>query len=166
MTHDREREHRLAIAARLTDELRSRHALDVAIVTGSVAHGDVDEYSDLDLLVYVHGDHVTDDEGMEAEIARAVENGGGFYWGTPHDGFGLFRVEEGVKVDIGFGTTAYVADTIDAVVHAFDPDPVKQLVIRGVRESIPLRGITHVERWRERTKVCLLYTSPSPRDPE
>jgi hypothetical protein len=137
------------LARRNFAPLVSEPGLVAALVTGSVAHGDPDDASDIDTILYFDGPPGAD--RLEREKARAEASGGGFHGGTAAEGFGVFRWIEGVRCDFGFEPAAGVDSLIDDLVERADPDLDKQLVVLGIRESWVLAGEDMVAGWRART---------------
>ena len=94
------------------------------------------------------------------EIAGTIEHG-------VHD-LGLIHVNDLVpgtaNAQTGRATYEYVASAIDACL-AGKVDAV--VTCPANKEAMQAAGVTHpghTEIFAERTKTCLLYTSPSPRD--
>lgn len=119
------------------------------LVTGSVAVGTADENSDVDVILYLN--RPADQAFFDRELALAEANDGALYAGTPEEGFGLYRYDEGVKCDFGFGTVAETDQLITDVLETHDMELVKQQIIAGIRASIPLHGASIIEAWKSRT---------------
>jgi hypothetical protein len=115
-------------------------------VVGSAALGVCDGHSDVDSTVLLR-EKMTQ-EFVDREKARAIAEGGGFYGGDAENGFALYRVVEGVKLDFGFGTAEQTESYFDDVLLKHDCDELdKQLIIDGIRRGIVVHGDD--AKWRE-----------------
>lgn len=148
--------HRLLdLAHRVCNEFRNDSRVDAIMLTGSVAIGCSDRGSDLDLILYLN--QPLSAEEFEGHKRLASGSGGGFYFGTAEEGFAVYRRVGGVKVDLGFGTTAETESLLHAVLVDHDTDTVKHQVIAGLLESVSMHGAERLEEWRGRV-------SPMPRE--
>ena len=139
------------LAHRNFAEFANDRGLVAAIVTGSVARGGCDAASDIDTILYFDGPLSA--ERLEAEKTKGEASGGGFYGGTPEEGFGAWRRIDGVKCDFGFEPASEVDCLIDDLYERTDLDLDKQLIVLGIRDAIVLAGEERVAGWRERTDV-------------
>ncbi len=136
-------------ARRHVTEFTSMPGFAAAIVTGSVARGNCDAASDIDTILYFDAPHPP--ERLEEQKRIAEASGGGFYYGTPEEGFGVYRFVDGIKCDYGFDLVSELETHIEDVTERADLDLDKQLIIDGVRTAIVLAGEDRVAEWRRRT---------------
>jgi hypothetical protein len=139
----------LEMARRNVAEFETMPGFVAALVTGSVARGDADGASDIDTILYFDAPHPPG--RLEEQKAIAEASGGGFYFGTPDEGFGVYRFVDGVKCDFGFDLVSGLETHIADVMERSDLDLDKQLILDGVRRAIVLRGEDRVAEWRRRT---------------
>ena len=135
----------LALAQRVADELTVDSNVRAMIVTGSVALGAVDQHSDIDIIIFLA--QPATDEFFDRQKSIATDSGGGVYGGSPEEGFGVYRVIDGTKVDLGFSLVSKTDELINDVLVDHDLDSDKQLIIRGIRQGIPLCGETVIAKW-------------------
>lgn len=141
---------RLALAQRVVAELAEKPWLAAAMVAGSVAHNSADTFSDVDILLFASR-HLTADE-MAEERAIAERMGGGFYGGSPEEGFALWRVEEGTRCDLSFGLVEHTEQMIEEITTQPAVNTTAQLIVGGFQSGIPLYGVEWTERWQERAR--------------
>jgi hypothetical protein len=144
----------LELAQRVAREFRNDPRVDAMMLTGSVAIGCGDRGSDLDIILYLNTP--LGEEEFEGHKRLARESGGGFYFGTA-EGFAVYRRVNGVKVDLGFGTTAETETLLASVLDHHSTDAVQHQVIAGLLESVPLHGHERLAGWCARVL-------PMPRD--
>jgi nucleotidyltransferase-like protein len=136
-----------ALAERLS-ELAVEHTAPRAILlTGSVARGDADEYSDVDLILY--HDRLPDEVGRES-IRTGIGGGDRQVLGADETGF----VEQYV-VDATYCQLAHVAivgwerDLAKAVAGEESELPLGKMVA-GLFEGEALHGADLIDGWRDR----------------
>ncbi|MBK9975786.1 MAG: nucleotidyltransferase domain-containing protein [Planctomycetes bacterium] len=120
------------------------------LLTGSVAQGDVDCASDIDLIVYLH--KAFSPAEYEAETAAAKASGGGVHFGDSGAGFGVYHYIGGRKVDFGIGLCSATDDLLDALLLKHDPNPIYQLVARGILQGRAIHGPEVIARWQARLR--------------
>jgi predicted nucleotidyltransferase len=136
-------------ARRVVDEALARGPLRAALLAGSVGRGDADEWSDIDLLLYV-------DElppaGAPGELRRAlggVEPRPKRRHEDEADGIEFFL--EGVLTEVSWLTVDAVERRLDTLlVDLEDLDEPWQKVALGLLEGLPLEDDGTIERWRRR----------------
>lgn len=141
---------RLNLARRLSAALADDPNVRGIAVTGSVAHGRCDRVSDLDMILYLRKPVC---EAMFDRLVReAKESGGDLYGGNAAEGFALWSIVEGIKVDHGYDRIDEMGARIDRVLNESDLDLDTQLMIDGIRTGMILYDPdTVVAGWIERT---------------
>ncbi len=140
---------RLALAKKNLRKFKSKKLL-AALVTGSVAKGYADDYSDIDtLLIYKK---VPSKKEFEQIVKEAEESGGGLYHGTPEDGFAVYYYIEGVKCDFGIGHYSLTEKLINGMLIEPELDPIKHLQISGILESVVLYGNRWMSIWKKKAR--------------
>jgi predicted nucleotidyltransferase len=137
------------LAARITEAYRRHMPVDAAVLAGSGARGDADEYSDLDLLLY--GETVPP---YDAAVAAQHELGAGEAVAIlPHGEVGFLDQFplEGVPCQVGLLSLADVEADLDKLLVAHEGlDTPLPKIATGLLEGIPLHGEALVERLRAR----------------
>ena len=141
---------RLNLARRLSVALAADPNVRGIAVTGSAAHGRCDRVSDLDMILYLR--EPVSDETFERLVREAKESGGDLYGGNAAEGFALWKVVEGIKVDHGYDRVDEMQSRIDKVLDESNLDLDTQLMIDGIRTGVVLHDPDgHVAGWIERT---------------
>lgn len=140
------------LAARTAATYAIHPQIEAIMVTGSVAKGLSDKASDIDLISFLNSP--APQAFFDAEKRQALASGGGFYGGSPSEGFGVYRYIDGVRVDLGFNLISETEKIIEDVIEHFAvEDLTQQLIIRGIREGVPLHGADYLATWRRQTDV-------------
>ena len=135
-----------ALADRLFEVFARHTTPDAALLAGSVAKGEADELSDIDLLLY-HAE-LPSDEAVAA--ARDEVGATDLKVLAPRTEAGLldqFTVD-GVTCQVGQLAFADVEGDIRRVVVDLDPDPYPMKAIGGLHDGLVLRGEDVIGRWR------------------
>lgn len=138
------------LARRVVEAALELGPLRGALLTGSVARGDADFYSDLDLLLYV-------DELPPAVSLGAIREAVG---GTdpvargPVDGFVGEEFDlDGVRTEVSYVTVAYAEQRLDQLLDGLEAvDSPSQKILAGVLEGRPLHGEELIGAWQERLR--------------
>jgi nucleotidyltransferase-like protein len=110
-----------------------------ALLTGSVATGDADEYSDLDLILYFDGP-IPDDAAIEA-VRVAAEGGDAIPIGPRTElAYAIQFPVDGVQVQLAHETLASVEADIAKVVDDLEVDTPLQKVLEGLHSGLALTG--------------------------
>lgn len=147
-THSAER---LELARGVVAELAEHDWLSAAMVAGSVAHDDTDIFSDVDVLLFAN--RRLSAEEFEEQKTIAERSGGGFFGGTPEEGFALWRMVGGIRCDLSFGLVDETEELIETMISEPTPNTVSQLIIGGIQSGIPLHNIEQISRWQERASA-------------
>jgi predicted nucleotidyltransferase len=137
------------LARRVVDQALARGQLSGALLAGSAGRGDADEWSDIDLLLYV-------DELPRAEAPEDLRLTLGGVEPRPkrrHEGEadGIEFFLEGVLVEVSWLTVGAVDRRLDALlVDLADLDEPWQKLPLGLLEGLALEDDGTIERWRTR----------------
>lgn len=98
-------------------------AVEAVALSGSLADGEVDEFSDVDVTAFCDG--ALPDEAARAGVADAAgaEFVAAFEWPHGASGAGVVLDYEGVKVDALFCVTAELAERLEALADGEVPAP-------------------------------------------
>lgn len=128
------------------------------ILGGSTARGHADRYSDIEIGVFWHQPPTNADRQAAANAIPGdlimsytfdpVEE----VWS---DDFMLGRAHpdqpgSGILVEVVHYTTEFLNRTFDVVLENYDPDALKQNLIAGVVDSVPLHNAELVQQWKTR----------------
>ncbi len=121
-----------------------------AMITGSVAEGISDFYSDLDMTVYYENELPS-----EEDLARIrVENGAPervWLLGDRAEGNIAEAYElNGIQAQIGHATIPVWENDIDEVLARHNPDTPLHKAMSGTLESITIFGDEYMNRWKEK----------------
>jgi hypothetical protein len=79
----------------------------------------------------------------------AIDSGGGFYHGDHKNGFAVYHIIDGVKVDTGHGTIA----NHEKMIKDFRKNPTldfnHQIIASGTLFAIPLYGKQFINKWKK-----------------
>lgn len=120
-----------------------------AMVTGSIAEGLCDEYSDIDMSIY----YDTLPSEAELQLAREQNKGSERLWviGDRSDGgFAEAYSVNGVECQFGHVTIAQMAKDIVAILEHHDVKSPMMKVMSGTLICIPLYGEMLVQQWKAR----------------
>ena len=118
-----------------------------AMVTGSVAEGLCDEYSDCDVMLYY--DELPSEE--ELNLARQQNQGSELIGilGDRHEGaFGESFLVNGVECQFAHATIAQWEKEISSILEEFDVQSPIMKGMSGILIGIPLYGETLIQRWK------------------
>jgi hypothetical protein len=149
---------RQTIAHRLAPLYAENTNVAAVILGGSSARAHADRFSDIELGVFWN------EAPTDSERQQVVERAGAdlirLY---PYDAdeevwcddFLMGRAasneeRSGILVEVGHYTTATLERTLDDVLVRFNPDELKQNLLAGVWDCIPLHGHAFIGAWRER----------------
>jgi hypothetical protein len=120
-----------------------------ALLAGSAGRGDADNYSDIDLLLYV--DEIPPPE-VSVELCAIVGGTQRLRKGDPTEHSSAEEFElDGIRVEIAFFTVRWMESRLDALLDRLaDFDTPSQKILMGVLEGIPLSGPELMNRWKAR----------------
>src|SRR5947209_3106452 len=113
----------LRLAQHHADIYASLPGVEAIVVTGSVAGGYADQYSDIDMLIYY--DELPPEDALTTACGRAGGSNWGLY-GRDEDGSAEYYYVHGVKCEFAHATAKSWEQIISSVVEQYDTDLVKQ----------------------------------------
>jgi hypothetical protein len=136
----------ISLAHKVSDSYKSNPNFVSSIVTGSAAKGISDMYSDIDMSIFYK--QPLSKKYFEAVKQSAINSGGGFYHGDHKNGFAVYHIIEGVKIDTGHTTIA----AHETMIKKFLKNPVldfnHQIIASGTLFAIPLHGENYINKWK------------------
>jgi len=139
---------RLGLARDVAAWYASRPGVSFIILGGSVARGETDPWSDLDILVYWDAPDPAWLETPPLEAAGARR----FTWRTtiPRELWLEQYFIGAQKIDVAHCAVSWWDGLVREVVEKADPTDWKQGTIGGFLEATPLHGDAEYRRWHER----------------
>ncbi|MGF1479384.1 MAG: hypothetical protein ACFB4I_07820 [Cyanophyceae cyanobacterium] len=117
-----------------------------AMVTGSVAQGQADCYSDVEMFIYY--DELPAIEKLQLARQQNLGSEPTLTLGDRSDGFfGEFYFVDGVEFQIGNMTIAFWEQDIRTVLQELDVSPL-QKALSGMLNCIPLYGEALISQWK------------------
>ncbi len=148
---------RRAIAEKIGPAYAENPRVAAVILGGSTARERADRYSDIELGIFWNVPPT--DEERRAAIDRTGVDLLRMYPYDPAEevwaddlmaGQAAPELEpSGVLVEVVHYTTGFVERTLHAALEDFDPDLVKQNLVSGIVDGIPLAGGVLAERWKK-----------------
>ena len=130
--------------------------VDAIILGGSTARNHADRFSDVEIGVFWH-QPPTDKERHE----MAKQTGGDVLRLYPYDEHeqvwsddlmlgrkSIAEANSGVLLEVAHYTNKFVEDTLEEVLVKHNPDELKQNLISGILDGIPLKTSNSLERWK------------------
>ena len=151
---------RQAIARRLASIYALNPRIAAVLVGGSTARGHADRYSDIELGVFWN------EPPTEEERRAVIDLAGGdvvrLYPYDSHeevwaDDYMMGRAapgqpQSGVLIEVGNYTVDFMNRTFESVLRQYDPDEMKQNLISGVVDGIPLHNHHMIHQWQQRAR--------------
>ncbi|HEY9634016.1 MAG TPA: nucleotidyltransferase domain-containing protein [Coleofasciculaceae cyanobacterium] len=140
-------EQRFAIAKRNAAAYLTIPKVRAIGVAGSVARGQADAYSDIDMSIYY------EELPSEEELKVAYEqNQGSDYRVYANERESGAVVEQyfvqGIKCDFGHVTIERFEGDMEMLLEQCDPDNLELKVLEGIVDMLPLHGAELIERWK------------------
>ncbi len=120
-----------------------------AAIAGSVARGDADGASDIDLISYI--DHSLSQVVAERSDAISRRHEGERLFFAVEQGLAFYGMFEGVKCDFSISPGTQVVTLVEDVIKRHDTTPDKHTVISGIREFLPIHGDAFIAELKRRT---------------
>ena len=142
-----ESQYLLAIAQQVAETYTAHPQAKAAMVTGSVAEGNCDRYSDIDMSIYY--DQLLSEE--ELEIARLQNQGSERIWvlgDRNQGGFAEAYFVNGVECQVGHVTIATWERDMATVLEQLDVTSWVQKALSGLLICIPLHGEKVIQKWK------------------
>jgi hypothetical protein len=139
---------RLALAQRVADMHRG---IDddslMAVVSGSTAEDIADARSDIDMCIAFEA--LPEEDVLRVACRRA---GGDWFWhqGDRQNGIVVSFHAEGIEVQIGYCSHAWLAGKLDDILVQHNPDTPYHKVAEGMLKAVPLAGAERVAAWQQR----------------
>lgn len=134
--------------------------VDAVILGGSTARNHADQFSDIEVGVFWH-QPPTDTERKE----MADQTGGDVLRLYPYDEGeqvwcddlmlgrkSIVEINSGVLVEVVHYTNIFIESTLDDVLVKHNPDELKQNLVSGILDGIPLKSSYSLEQWKTRAK--------------
>ncbi len=139
---------RVDFARELAAHYAVREGVRMIVLGGSVARGEADAYSDLDIIVYWDA---IDREFIDAEPLRDLECRRAYT--TGNDEFGLESYYFGpLKADFGHVTMDAWSELVDGVILKHEAEPGSMHSFEGFLASVPLHGEELVDEWKAKMR--------------
>lgn len=138
----------LALTQQIAQPYNKLPMTRAAMVTGSVAKGLSDFYSDIDMTIY-YEDELPDEEVLDT--IRQQNGGGERKWviGNREEGsFAEAYALHGIEVQIGHTTIAAWEDTIAHVMEQLDVESPAQKAMEGTLACQALYGAEYIDKWK------------------
>ncbi|MGB0386510.1 MAG: hypothetical protein ACPGWR_17010 [Ardenticatenaceae bacterium] len=138
----------LALAQDIAEPYSELPMTRAVMVTGSVAKGLSDFYSDIDMTIY-YEDELPDEEALHA--IRQQNGGGERKWvlGKREEGsFAEAYPLKGIEVQIGHTTIAAWEGTIAHVMEKLDVESPAQKAMEGTLACQALYGAEYIDKWK------------------
>ncbi|NJK48932.1 hypothetical protein HC931_12790 [Candidatus Gracilibacteria bacterium] len=142
-----ESQYLLKIAKQVIKTYTAHPQAKAAMVTGSVAEGICDRYSDIDMSVYYEKLPSLE----ELEIARLQNQGSERIWtlgDTTEEAYGEAYYVNGVECQIGHTTIALWEKDMAVVLEQHDVTSWVQKALTGILICIPLYGEELIQKWK------------------
>jgi Nucleotidyltransferase domain len=142
-------ERRLALARRMASICATYPGVRAIALTGSVARGEADEASDIDLLLYYNT--LPAEEELQATRAQVGGSERIFFVGDPKEGsFVESYTVDGVKHDFAHVTIPTWERDMAEVLEQHHCDSPMQKALAGLLDALPLYGTELIEAWKAR----------------
>jgi predicted nucleotidyltransferase len=145
----KESEKRREIADRIVKGLAARTDLRATLLAGSVAQGNADEHSDIDLLNYF--DELPDQQTFDEVLREAGGERTGDLGDPRPEGFAVRYRFDGVEVQTGGQLIAGLESRLEHI-EAGEVDWITAKVAMGLLEGSPLRGDELIRQWQSRAR--------------
>ena len=152
---------RAALAQQIAPNYAANPHVAAVLLGGSTARGHADRYSDIELGVFWH-QPPTDAERqavanqIQGDLVRLYPYDSAeevwcddFLLGRRHPD----QPKSGILLEVVHYTTDFLNRTFDAVLQQANPDPLKQNLIAGVVQGVPLDHPELVHHWKARAAI-------------
>lgn len=144
--------HLLDMAKRIVHVYVAHPSARAAMVTGSVAEGESDYFSDIDMTVYY--DQLPDEQYLHA--AREKNGGGERTWligDRSEGGIAEAYQVDGVECQIGHVTIGAWERDIATVLEKLEVTSPLQKALSGTLICVPLHGAPLIQKWKQRAAM-------------
>lgn len=143
----------LDLSRRLARTFTTLPDVCAVVVTGSVARGECDRFSDVDMIVYYH---TAPPPEKAVEQARIANTGSARLWTLGDRSTGSFAEAydvDGVQCQIVHATVENIDNSIADVLERHDTGTPLHKVMSGLLDCIPLYGDEVITRWKQQVAV-------------
>lgn len=137
----------LSLAKKVSESYKSNPNFAASMVTGSAAKGISDIHSDIDMSIFYKSPLTK--KYFEWIKQSAINSGGGFYHGDHKNGFAVYHIFDGVKVDTGHTTINEHEKMIKKFLKNPTLDFNHQIIASGTLFAIPLHGEGYINKWKK-----------------
>ena len=149
---------RHTLVQQLTPIYAANPHVAAVLLGGSTARGHADRYSDIELGVFwhqspTHADCQTAANAIHGDLVRLYPYDpteeawcDDYMLGRAH----LNQSKSGVLVEVVHYTTDFLNRTFDVVLQNHNPDALKQNLIAGIVDGVPLHNAELVQHWKGR----------------
>jgi predicted nucleotidyltransferase len=116
-------------------------------VGGSVARGQADVYSDIDMMICY--DELPSDEELKAVYEQNQGSDYRLHASDREEGLIIEQYfVQGVKSDFGHHTIEFCERNIKTLLEQCDPDNIMLYMLAGISEMVSLHGADLIEQWK------------------
>jgi len=149
---------RMSLARRVEAAYAANPKVAAVFIGGSTARGHADRFSDIELGVFWHSPPETNDragavQSLGVDLLQLYPyDEAEEYWA---DDFMMGRAasnqpKTGILIEVANHTVEFMERVLDDVLQRYDPDDLKQNLIAGVVQGVPLAGSTLINSWKKR----------------
>lgn len=137
----------ISLAQKVSDSYKTNPNFISSMVTGSATKGVSDMHSDVDMSIFYNKPLTK--KYFEEIKESAIQSGGGFYHGDHKNGFAVYHIIDGVKVDTGHGLLGAHEKMIKDFLKNPTLDFNQQIIASGTLLAIPLHGKKYINKWKK-----------------
>jgi predicted nucleotidyltransferase len=116
-------------------------------VAGSVARGEADAYSDIDMSIYYQ--ELPSEEALKAAYEQNQGSDYRIYADEREDGAIVEQYfVQGIRCDLGHVTIERFERDMEMLLERCDPDNLELKVLEGIVDMVPLHGAELIEQWK------------------
>ncbi|CAN5517030.1 hypothetical protein BH10BAC5_BH10BAC5_24220 [soil metagenome] len=136
----------IALAGEFSKKFIYDKNVKAILLTGSAVKNKADEFSDIDMTIFY--EKGLSKNYFEKIKKEAIDSGGGFYHGDASNGFAVFNIYKGVKIDTGHSTIAQHEKMMYDYLKEPNMNLDNQLIASGFQIGIPLYGSKYINKWK------------------
>lgn len=137
----------IALAKEFAKKFIADKNVKAILLTGSAVKNKADEFSDIDMTIFYQKS--LNKNYFEKIKNDAIDSGGGFYHGDAANGFAVFNIFKGVKIDTGHSTLKQHEKMMYDYLKEPDMNLDNQLIASGFQIGIPLYGSKYINKWKK-----------------
>jgi predicted nucleotidyltransferase len=142
-------QYRHQLASEISQPYANHPKVAAIALTGSVARGWADKYSDIELHVF------WSEPATDADRRNLIQKADGKIfqlWEREDDGWSESFHVEAVKVDLSSFLVSTTEKFLNDVVDQADTDLMKQLLVSSINNSVALQGACLMNRWKAKSE--------------